>query len=555
MEIVRKGPFQGIDGDAYAKANYDDLIGTISNSNFRRFWDGTCGSYKVPVRIVAPKGTACNVGRLAHVGLIELMHPSGIGGYPPGAFSGVIQGWNDPVYDPLLDHGFMEAWGNLRVPFLFGHPRHGGSGAIYMGFQANNYFGELDYINSLPENTGIGLHLQRPQDYAILYRDVSKWLRQAKTPENFINAGRSNLCSVSDVIGFGYSTTSNRLKAVLSNPHRLNSTWGRSDPIFPRDRVMDGMLLGGQFGKPPDGLISEEELALFVCPDVTASELRPISCEVPHRVSEGPMVIVESESDIQNIWALTLRHGSKGHPKELDHYKIHEINSASHLEIPYFPIGLAYFEPIGLDPSLSRQNPLDRSPVLRADFINLLKKIRTNAPLPDSSYIAARESTSGTGLAVVSLNLSTGNGFGGITLPQAAAPLGLYRGTECHGIFSADFDPSNAYHYALPPLGSGDLRIGRAKYILERTQGAPDLFCYLNGTSEGIFTAYKVVDDALGTSFCGALYPTRQTYLHKVTVAANRLIMKRFLLPQERDDIIAAAEAEADKYPECVPSY
>src|SRR5262245_34232001 len=73
VEIVRNGPFNGIDADAYAKANYDDLIGTISNANFHRFWDGTCGSYKVPVRIVVPKAASCDVGSLAHVGLIELM--------------------------------------------------------------------------------------------------------------------------------------------------------------------------------------------------------------------------------------------------------------------------------------------------------------------------------------------------------------------------------------------------------------------------------------------------------------------------------------------------
>ncbi len=546
VEIVRKGPFQGIEGDAYAEANYDDLIGTISNSNFRRFWDGTCGSYKVPVRIVAPKGAACNVGRLAHVGLIEFLHPNVIGSadFPPGSFSGVIHGWNDPVYDPLLDHGSEEAWLNLRAPFLFGHPSHGGSGVVYMGFQAENYFGSLDYINALPENSGIGLHLPRPQDYAILYRDVSKWLRQAKTPQNFVNAGRSNLCSVSDVIGFGYSATSELLKAVISNPHRLNSTWGRSDRVFPRGRVMDGTLLAGQFGESPFA---------FGCPDVTASEDSQISCVGPHKVSEGPMVIVQSETEIQFLGGLTLRHGTKGHPKELDYYKVHEINSASHIEVPYLPAGpiLEYF---GVDPSLTRQNPLDRSPVLRADFINLLKKIRTNTPLPDSTYMAAHDSNTWQGIGIVALEQRTGNGFGGITLPQAAAPLGLYRGIDCHAI-DPFFDISDAYHYALPPVGSGDLRTGRANFVLERIQGSPERVCESGVSIEGIFTPYKVVDDALGTSFCGALYPTRQAYLHKVTVAADRLIMKRFLLPEDRDDIIAAAKAEADKYPECVPSH
>ncbi len=553
VEIVRSGPFQGIDADAYAQENYDDLIGTISSANFRRFWDGTCGSYKVPVRIVAPKSASCDVGRLAHAGLVELMHPNSIGYDPPGAFSGLIHGWNDPVYDPLLDQGYMEAWGNLRAPFLFGDPAHGGSGVTYMGFQANNFGGELDYIASLPENSGIGLHLPRPQDYAVVLRDVSKWLRQAKTPETFVNAGRSDLCSVSDVIGFGYSYTANRLKAVLSDPHHLNSTWGGADPTFPRGRVIDGTLLGGLFGKPKQNHFSAADLALYVCPDVTASELSPAVCAASNDSSEGPMLVVRSEGDVQFFLTRGLRPDAAGRFDELDHFKVHEINAASHLEVPYFPLG-PILESFGLDPSLSRQNPLDRSPVLRADLINLLANIRAGTPLPDSQFMEAHAPNSRSALAIISLDPVTGNGFGGVALPQAAAPLGLYRGIDCHGLFSADFDPSNPYHYARPPVGRGDLRIGRANYILETTSASPYRVCEYGGDISGLFTPYGVVDDALGSSFCRTLYPTRQAYSDKVIAAADRLIAGRFLLPQERDEIIAAAEAAADAFPECVPA-
>ena len=552
VEIVRSGTFDGIAADAYAREHYDDFIGTISNPNFRRFWDGTCGSYKVPVRIVAPKATACDTGSLAHVGLIELIHPFSIGLYPPGAFSGVIHGWNDPVYDPLLDHGTHEAWENLRTPFLFGDPGRGGSGAVYMGFQANNYGGELDYIAGLEDNSGLGLHLERPQDYAILYRDVSKWLRQAKTTQNFVNAGRRDICAVGDVIGFGYSFTSNRLKAVLSSPHRLNSSWGSADAIFPRGRVMDGILLGGLFGKPQNHLSNSADWALGVCPDVTASELRPIACAGPNDASEGPVVVVRSEGDVQFFYNGELRPDAAGRFVELDHFKVHEINSASHLETPYSPLG-PFLEAEGLDPSLSRQNPLDRSPVLRANLINLLDKIRTNTPLPDSQFMKAHAPNSRTGLAIVALEQDTGNGLGGIALPQAAAPLGLYRGMDCHGFYNLDFDPSNMYHYALPPLGRGDLRNGWANYVLETSPRSPLPNCAF-GSIEGMFTPYGVVDDALGSSYCGALYPTRQAYSAKVIAAADQLIAERLLLPEERDEIIAAAEAEADKYPECVPS-
>lgn len=250
VEIVRGGTFNGIAADTYARASNDDLIGTISNANFYRFWDGTCGSYKVPVRIVAPKANHCDSGRLAHVGLIELIHPAYIGVLPQGDFAGVMQALNDPVYDPLLDHGFHEAWANLREWFLFGDESHGGGGIVYMGFQANNFAGELDYIASLPENDELGLHLDRPEDYAILYRDVSRWLREPKTSVNFISGDRTDLCPVSDVVGFGYSFTATQLKAVIANPHHLNSKWGSADAIFTRGRVLDGMLMGDSSAEP-----------------------------------------------------------------------------------------------------------------------------------------------------------------------------------------------------------------------------------------------------------------------------------------------------------------
>ncbi len=545
VENVRSGNFNGITADSYARTHYDDFIGTISNANFYRFWDGTCGSYKVPVRIVAPKAESCGSGRLANLGLIEVIHPNFIGYASSEDFEGIVHGWNDPVYDPLLDQGFHEAWANLRVPFLFGDPgEHGGGGVVYVGFQANNFYGQLDYIASL--NQGLGLHLERPQDYAFLYRDVSKWLRQAKTQSNFVNAGGHDICPISDVIGFGYSYTSTLLKAVTSDPAGLNSAWGESDPIFPRGRVMDGVLLGGFYGSYQN---------VGSCPRITASDFLPLNCDGPDHVGEGPMVLVESETDVQFFGASTgARPGPPGKPRELDHYRVHEINSASHIDATYTPQG-PILEFFGADPSATRQNPLDRSPVLRADLLNLLNKIRNDTPLPPSSYMKINGAPkSRFKLGVVLLNASTGNGFGGIVLPQAAAPLGLYRGLECHGAFSPAFNIADPYHYALPPLGSGDLNTGRANFVLESSAQSPaGALCANYGAIEGLMTPYAVVDAATGTRYCETLYPTRQAYSERVIAAVDDLIARRLLLPEEREAIIADAEAQADLYPECVP--
>lgn len=545
VEIVRSGSFNGITADAYAKTHYDDLIGTISNTNFYRFWDGTCGSYKVPVRIVAPKAESCDLGRLANVGLIEAIHPNAIGFVPPGELEGLMHAWNDPVYDPLLDNGFHEAWANLRVPYLFGDPdQYGGGGVVYVGFQAFNFplFEDvpppLDYIASLPENQGLGLHLERPQDYAFLYRDVSKWLRQAKTQSNFKNAGDRDICSISDVIGFGYSGTSGVLKAVTSDPLRLNSAWGQSDPIFTRGRVMDGMLLGG--------FIGGSRLFGKSCVQITTSNFVELDCDGPDPASEGPMVLVESESDVQGFSASTgARPGPPGNPSELDHYRVHEINSTSHLDATYFPLTA-----FGIDPSSIRQNPLDRSPVFRADLINLLNKIRNGTSLPTSSYMTMHALRTSFALGIISLDRSTGNGFGGVMLPQAAAPLGLYRGMDCHSS-----DVTNPYHFQRRPLGSGDLTSGLGNYVLETNPEfvPPGALCVETGSLEGLMTPYSVVDNALGTRYCQSLYPTRQAYSARVAAAADALIARRLLLPEDREAIIAAAEAEADLYPSCVP--
>jgi hypothetical protein len=475
VEIVRSGSFNGIAADAYARASNDDLIGTISSANFYRYWDGTCGSYKVPVRIVTPKANLCDSGRLAHVGLVELIHPAYIGQLPPGELAGVLQSLNDPVYDPLLDHGTHEAWANLREWFLFGDPGHGGGGIVYMGFQANNFFGHLDYIASLPENEGLGLHMDRPEDYAILYRDVSRWLREPKTSANFISGDRTNLCPVSDVVGFGYSYTAMQLKSVIANPHHLNSTWGSADAIFTRGRVLDGMLMGGFF----DAFKYHGKFEQ--CVDVTASGQVPMSCGGPDAASEGPMVLVQSETDVQWFLASDWRTGPPGDTPELDHYKVHEINSASHIDEAYFPYAV-FYEGLGLDPSWTRQNPLDRSPVLRADLVSLIDKIQHDTPLPVSAYMKANTPLSAFGYGIVSLDSSTGNGFGGVQLPQAAAPLGLYRGTDCHALFSADFNITNPYHYARRPTGSGDLTKGRANYLLESgAVSSSGLLCALGG--------------------------------------------------------------------------
>jgi hypothetical protein len=49
------------------------------------------------------------------------------------------------------------------------------------------------------------------------------------------------------------------------------------------------------------------------------------------------------------------------------------------------------------------------------------------------------------------------------------------------------------------------------------------------------------------------LYPTRAAYSERVLSSVEELVSAGFLVEDEADDVIAAAEAEADEHPGCVP--
>jgi hypothetical protein len=159
-------------------------------------------------------------------------------------------------------------------------------------------------------------------------------------------------------------------------------------------------------------------------------------------------------------------------------------------------------------------------------------------------------------IGVVELDLVTGNTVGGVQLPALAAPLGLYRGLECHG--ARDLDGENTYLWA----GSGDLQSGQGNYILEPSSGLFGLYCFDAGTENfvggalglellsGVFVPYTTIP---GDTHCAQLYPTRQAYTERVVRSAGELFSAGFLLEDDVADVIAAAEATAREHPGCVP--
>jgi hypothetical protein len=81
------------------------------------------------------------------------------------------------------------------------------------------------------------------------------------------------------------------------------------------------------------------------------------------------------------------------------------------------------------------------------------------------------------------------------------------------------------------------------------------LHCGLSGDTNiynmagGTFTPYPQVD----TRVCSALYPTHQAYTTAVTQAAEHAVAEGWILAEEVDAIVAAAEQKAVEYPGCVP--
>ena len=52
---------------------------------------------------------------------------------------------------------------------------------------------------------------------------------------------------------------------------------------------------------------------------------------------------------------------------------------------------------------------------------------------------------------------------------------------------------------------------------------------------------------------CSTFYPTHHSYTNAITDAANHAVAERWILAEEVDSIVAAAEQKALQYPGCVP--
>lgn len=203
----------------------------------------------------------------------------------------------------------------------------------------------------------------------------------------------------------------------------------------------------------------------------------------------GKVISLSTETDAE--WGGYYERG------ESPDYRFLEIAGVSHI-----PATEADFRNLGMP----EQNMIDFGPAFRAALVNLQEWLNgTNPPPSASMELAATPSKEADGVGVrPAARDADGNAKGGVRLPhmptiladgtKAGAPLGQYTGI--------------AWSY-------------------EKTNG----FFAISGT----FTPFP-------PDKVKALYPTHETYVAAVAAAAQDLAAKRYILAEDADAYIAAAE-------------
>ncbi len=208
---------------------------------------------------------------------------------------------------------------------------------------------------------------------------------------------------------------------------------------------------------------------------------------------DSRVMMVASQSDVEHgLFVSALSR----YPDE-DNWRQYELAGVSHLPTAVFP-GLA-----------DNQNPADFRPVFRAAFDNVALWTTEGIEPPPSQFIEGEVITEGESAGVLITRLDEdGNALGGLRLPHmehevdgqaAGAPLGTYTG------LNMDVDAD-----AEPPI---------------------NVYAVIGGT----FAPFS--DEELRER-----YPDHDTYVSRVTRAADHLLAGGYILEQDRDAYVLEAE-------------
>ena len=203
--------------------------------------------------------------------------------------------------------------------------------------------------------------------------------------------------------------------------------------------------------------------------------------DVPAGHQDSPVIVVTTQTDTKILGAAFLRN------EDDPNWRQYELAGVSHLPAP-------------ISPGLSDvQNPVDPRPVVRAAFRNLALWATRETTAPPSKFIEATIGEEGEFTPTLDAD---GNAVGGLRLPHleriidgevAGAPLGTYTGLN-------PADPE-------------------------------DILLMISGT----FTPFS--DEQLG-----ARYPDHETYVSRVTRAADHLVEGGYILEQDRDAYVVEAQ-------------
>jgi Alpha/beta hydrolase domain len=475
-------------------SGYVEVDGVMSGSVIRD--DGSQAEYRVPVTLVYPEDAARCVGD-ALVDVINSVF------YETFDFAGTEQ---DPFFPSLLPGARL----------LMGDGFLQGRGYVYAHAQWNKLVIERQReAGTLPDAT---LTIDGGTDGYVILRDLSDFLRR---PAQHFVAPVAPPCAAHDVVAFGGSQTAMLLREFYFAG--MNTALA-SAPSFDDGKVFEGSL---QF--LPGGrcrALSDER------PWFSYSFAR---CEGATPEGQGKVIVINAETDLQ------IAGGWKARPAGgAAHYRVYEIAGAPHIPTPFIPLKL-----VGLrEDEAAEQNYVEMAPVLRAMAEHLRGWIEAGSAPPPSVFLKGRVARlaaplfstaswgSDTPLAFVTKLGEDGNVLGGVRLPhvrttlpngvRVGGPLGLYRGTEC------GTDPTEST-YILSCGLSGDVNI--------------------YNMAGGTFTPYPEVDVRL----CSVLYPTHEFYTDAITEAAEHAVAERWILAEEVDSMVAAAEQKALQYPGCVP--
>jgi Alpha/beta hydrolase domain len=477
-------------------SGYLQVEGAMSGNISRD--DGSQGHYRVPVTLVYPEDAA----RCSGEALVDAINSVF---YETFAFAGTRQ---DPFFPSLLPGARL----------LLGDNFMQSRGYVYAHAQWNKLVIERQReAGTLPDPT---LAIERGTDGYPILRDLSDFLRR---PAELFVGPVAPPCAVQDVVAFGGSQTAMLLRQFYFAGLNTALTSGSS---FDDGKVFEGSL---QF--VPGGRCRS------LTDDSPWFAYSFAHCEGETPAAQGKVITINAETDVQLINGWRARPDGDG---AIAYYRLYEVAGVSHIPTPFIPLKLVGLRNAGA----AEQNYAEMAPVLRAMADQLREWIEGESEPSPSIFLKGRVarlaaplfSTASWGsdnaLAFVTRLGEDGNALGGVRLPhvrttlpngvRVGAPLGLYRGTEC----GTDATEST---YILTCGISGD----------------PNIY----NMAGGIFTPYPQVDPRL----CSAFYPTNQSYTDAIIDAAEHAVAQGWILAEEIDSIVAAAERKALEYPGCVP--